>query len=246
MRRAYGPDPNQFGDLRLPDGTGPHPLVIVIHGGYWRARYDLSHMEPVAEALCRLGYASWNLEYRRVGHSGGTWPGILEDVLAGCAAVGEFASEYALDMQRVLALGFSAGGHLALCAAAHNSGWSGAISLAGVVDLQLAHDLQLSNGAVGELLGGDLSLLPEASPVHIAISVPQWLIHGTDDDTVPPEISERYATFKRALGEQVHLQLLPGASHFDLIDPQSPHWTAVVSAISCIAPMVRSNSSSVV
>src|SRR5437762_7123265 len=130
-RLAYGPDPNHFGDLRLPAGAGPHPVAIVLHGGFWRARYDLLHIGHLCAALTARGIATWSLEYRRVGQPGGGWPGTAQDVKAGAAMVAHLPD---IDSGHVVCVGHSAGGQLALWLAAERV-VQGAISLAGVVDL---------------------------------------------------------------------------------------------------------------
>ena len=113
-RIPYGTDPLQFGDLRLPGGKGPHPLAINIHGGYWRAAYDLEHNGHLCEALRKKGVATWSIEYRRIGNPGGAWPGTLEDVKTAASFIRGSGKKFPLDLQRVLAMGHSAGGQLAL------------------------------------------------------------------------------------------------------------------------------------
>src|SRR5688572_6954117 len=112
-RIAYGSDPLQFGHLFLPAVGGPHPVVVVIHGGFWRSLYDLEYMGPVCEALSRVGVAAWSLEYRRLGNPGGGWPGTFEDVASGTSHLQKIAQQHDLDLDRIIALGHSAGGHLA-------------------------------------------------------------------------------------------------------------------------------------
>jgi acetyl esterase/lipase len=222
---AYGPDPNQFGHLRLPEGAGPHPLVIVIHGGFWRARYDLSHMEPLAARLTEEGLATWSLEYRRTGQPGGGWPGTLDDVVAGAA----YRAQLPVDAARAVAIGYSAGGHLALALAARDTKLRGAISLAGAVDLALAWEMRLSEGVVGDFLGGLPEDFPEACPENLPISVPQRLIHGDRDESVPIAISRSY--LKRKSQEDVRLIELEGLGHSDLVDPSSAAWPVVREVI---------------
>src|SRR5579864_8847074 len=136
VRVAYGTDPNQFGDLRLPKGKGPFPVVINLHGGYWRAKYDLAHAGHLCAALTALGFVTWNVEYRRVGNDGGGWPGTLEDVVSAYRFLPQLAKRYPLDASKVLVMGHSAGGQLALCLAAHQSTISQTLALAGVLDLE--------------------------------------------------------------------------------------------------------------
>ena len=153
-RVAYGSDPNQFLDLRLPRTKGPHPLAINIHGGYWRTKYNLEHAGHLCAALAAKGIATANLEYRRVGNEDGAWPNTFADIRAAYRFLRQHAAKHSLDSQRIVVMGHSAGGQLALCLAAHESSVKQVISLAGVVDLQRAYQLHLSNDAVVEFLRG--------------------------------------------------------------------------------------------
>src|SRR5258705_5545299 len=116
-RLSYGSDPLQFGELQLPFGDGPHPAAIVIHGGFWRTKYDLEYIRPVCDALAKAGIASWNIEYRRIGNPGGGWPGTLDDVAAARDYFASITSQFNLNGNRAIAIVHSAGGHLALCLA---------------------------------------------------------------------------------------------------------------------------------
>src|ERR1700730_2647404 len=118
VRLAYGPEYLQFGDLYLPPHAGPHAVIPLIHGGYWRARYDLTLMHGLAEDLARRGYAAWNIEYRRVGDEGGGWPGTFLDVARAVDYIRVLAPQYRLDARRVVPVAHSAGGHLPFCLAA--------------------------------------------------------------------------------------------------------------------------------
>jgi acetyl esterase/lipase len=247
-RIPYGPDPSQFGDLRLPASPGPHPVVVYLHGGFWRAAFSLEHAGHVCAALTRHGLATWSLEYRRIGQPGGAWPGTFHDVAMGADFLGELAFSFPLDLGRVMAMGHSAGGHLALWLAARHripSGSSlyspqplplvGAVSLAGVCDLRRGSELRLSNGAVDELLGGTPQVVPDryatASPSELLpLGVRQVLVHGTADDRVPYEISQRYRDAATSSGDVVELVTLPDTGHFELIDPRSSVWPVVPRA----------------
>ena len=132
----YGDDEFQFGDLRLPKGAGPFATAMFIHGGFWRARYDLKHASFLCAALSQAGFVTWNLEYRRVGNQGGGWPGSFEDVTAGFQFLRQLAGKYPIDAKRILVLGHSAGGQLALALAAHHNSMRAVVSLAGVVNLR--------------------------------------------------------------------------------------------------------------
>jgi acetyl esterase/lipase len=235
----YGADPHQFGDFRLPKTSKtkrPLPVAMMIHGGFWRAKYDLVHAGHLCAALAKAGVATWNLEYRRVGNPGGGWPGTFEDVTSGFAFLRQASKQHNLDENKIMVLGHSAGGELALCLAAHQRSLRGALSLAGVVDLRRAWELRLSNDAVVEFLGGTPEKVPEhyheASPAEAAIAgVPQILIHGAKDDIVPVEMSRTYCGLKKKRGEDVRLIEIADAGHFELIDAQSTAWPSVQAAV---------------
>lgn len=230
-RIAYGSDENQFGELRLPNAAGPHPVVIFLHGGYWRARYDLTHTGHLCVALNRAGFATWSLEYRRLGQPGGGWPGTFDDVLAGALHLAKLT--HGLDHRRVSVAGHSAGGHLALWLAARKPlPLQGVAALAGVTDLRRGFELKLSNGVVRDLMAATPDEQParyrHASPIEmLPIAAPQRLVHGAADTVVPLELSERFARSSK----NAELIALPGAGHFDVIDPRSPVWPEVERAI---------------
>jgi acetyl esterase/lipase len=242
QRVAYGPDPNQFLEVRLPSGKGPFPALLNIHGGFWRAKYGLAHAGHLCETLRAAGVATFNAEYRRVGNDGGGWPGTFADIRSAYGYVRQEHSRFKLDGKRVAVMGHSAGGQLALCLAAHESSLGQAISLAGVVDLKTAFNLHLSNDAVVEFLGGKPTDVPEhyreADPTELRIPhARQWLLHGTDDDTVPPAFSREYAGQKKKLGERVELFEMAHVGHYDLIDPRSEAFKKVKGAVfSALAP----------
>lgn len=237
LRLTYGSDPNQFLDLRLPpSGKKPSPLVINIHGGFWRAKYNLEHAGHLCAALTAKGVASANLEYRRVGNEGGAWPGTFADVRAAYQFLVQKAPAHNLEARKIVVMGHSAGGQLALCLAAHEPAVTRVVSLAGVVDLRRTYELHLSNDAVVEFLRGTPAEVPdhyrEADPMQLSIpQAQQWLIHGQADDIVPPAFSRDYVAAKRKLSgkrkEEAHLLEIASADHFDLIDPQSTGWKQV-------------------
>src|SRR5579859_6305468 len=267
VRLAYGPEHLQFGELYVPRGDGPHPVIPLIHGGYWRARYDMTLMHGLAQDLARRGYAAWNIEYRRVGDRGGAWPGTFLDVARAVDYIRVLAPQYQLDAQRVVPVGHSAGGHLAfwLAARPHIPAHSplagssvaeregeqatplplvGTVSLAGVLDLETAWRLHLSNDAVVELMGKKWTDAPDryadASPAALLpLGVPQLLIHGTRDSNVPIEISRAYAVKAKALGDPVTYLELEGIDHFDVIDPHSTAWERTIEALMSIYNQVQ-------
>jgi acetyl esterase/lipase len=235
-RVKYGADPNQFLDVRLPSGKGPHGALLNIHGGYWRAKYDLGHAGHLCEALRTAGVATFNCEYRRVGNDGGGWPGTFADIRSAYRFVRQEYSRFHLDRQRLVVMGHSAGGQLALCLAGHESSLERVISLAGVVDLKKAFSLHLSNDAVVEFLGGEPAEVPEhyreADPMELRIPhARQWVLHGSEDDTVPVEIGRSYAAQKKRQGEHVELVEIAKAGHFELIDPGSEAFAKVKGAV---------------
>ena len=236
-RISYGTDDNQFGEIRLPKTKGPFPLVMNIHGGFWRAKYDLTHAGHLCAALTAKGLATWNVAYRRVGDPGGGWPGTFEDIRNAYRFVPQLVKQYNLDSTKILVMGHSAGGQLALCLAAHETSLKRVISLAGVVDLQQAWELHLSNNAVVDFLGGKPNEVREhyheADPMQLSVShsTTQWLIHGAGDDVVPSYFSRNYAQGKQKRGEDVHYLEISAAGHFDLIDPRSKAWPRVENTL---------------
>src|SRR5437667_5575746 len=147
-RISYGSDQFQFCDLRLPGNNGPHPVAIMIHGGFWRSIYGLEYLGHISAALTAAGIATWNIEYRRLGNPGGGWPGTFDDVANAAEHLRAIAGQFDLDLNRIISVGHSAGGHLAFWLASRKNILKAAISLAGVVDLRRAWELHLSNTVV--------------------------------------------------------------------------------------------------
>ena len=243
-RLTYGSEANQFLDLRLPsckeERKAAYPLVINIHGGFWRAKYDLEHAGHLCAALTAQGLATANLEYRRVGNEGGGWPGTFADIRSAYHFLLQNAVAHRFDTKRIVVMGHSSGGQLALCLAAHEPRVTRAVSLAGVVDLERAYQLHLSNDAVVEFLGGTPGEVPdhyrEADPSVLSISQSrQWLIHGSGDDIVAVAFSRDYVRAKQARAgkekEDAQLLEISGAGHFDVIDPRSHAWKQVEQTV---------------
>jgi acetyl esterase/lipase len=235
-RMAYGRNPLQFAELRLPEGAGPHPVAVVIHGGFWRSAYNLDHISHLCVALNQAGLATWSLEYRRIGDAGGAWPGTFDDVAAGADYLKTAAAKHPLDLTRVVAVGHSAGGQLALWLGSRNVGDAiklrGIVSLAGVADLRRAFDLKLSNTVVADLLGGSPDTVADrykaTSPAErLPLRAKQRLIHGTLDVNVPFEISKDYVAAAKSAGDDAVLIPLEGARHFELIDPRTKEFETV-------------------
>jgi acetyl esterase/lipase len=217
-RHSYGDDPSQFGEL-----SGEGPVAVLIHGGFWRDRYDRTLMHPLVDDLVARGWATWNIEYRRLGSGGGV-PETLDDV---SAAIDHLAELDGLDLSRVVTIGHSAGGHLAAWAATRENpgvAVTAVVSQAGVLDVRRAWELQLSDHVARDFLRDDIELAKVASPIErLPLGVPALLVHGGRDDIVPLEISERFA---RASGATLVVE--PDEDHFGHLDPQSPMWQAVV------------------
>ena len=226
-RMAYGDDPSQFGVLHLPEGA-PRGVAVVIHGGFWKAAYDLSLGTPLAASLAARGWAAWNLEYRRVGNGGGV-PATLDDVHVGIDKLAELD----LDLSTVVAIGHSAGGHLSTWAAGRgmHDQWNptvkvtAVVSQAGVLDLRRGDADNLGSGAVRQFLGHRPDAGDDAvDPVQqLPLDVPVWCVHGTDDDVVPLSHSTDYVEAARQAGGEAHLVEVPG-DHFVVIDAGSPAW----------------------
>ena len=216
QRHNYGDDPSQYGVL-----YGEGPVAVLIHGGFWRDRYDLTLMDALAEDLASRGWTAWNIEYRRLGSGGGV-PSTLEDVSNAI----DFLTTLDVDLSRVVTIGHSAGGHLAAWAATRENplvAVTQVVSQAGVLDLRRAAELRLSNDVVREFLGDHPSRL--ASPIErLPLGVPALLTHGGLDDTVPVEISQRFAQASGAT-----LLVEPDEDHFGHIDPDNPLWKAVLA-----------------
>ena len=246
-RIAYGAGPSQFGELWLPAGSAPLPVAILIHGGCWQSSYGLDLMDPMAEDLYRQGVAVWNIEYRRLGESGGGYPGTFLDVGQAIDALRTLPQRPRLDLRRLVAIGHSAGGHLALWAAArHRLPKDSPLAVAGpqrigaVVTLAGINDLA-RYAAAGPACGGASTIdaltgargrpsgtaLADTSPAgFLPIGVKQIIASGTADGIVPARFGHDYATLSTAAGDRVELADLPG-DHFSLIDPGSAAWATL-------------------
>ncbi|TKK91568.1 alpha/beta hydrolase [Herbidospora galbida] len=234
-RVAYGPGDEQWGDLRLPphhDG-GPLPVAVLIHGGYWRSIWAADLMDALAVDLAERGYAAWNLEYRRPDRHG--WQATVADVAAG---LDRLTGLDFLDLDRVVVFGHSAGGQLALRAAADQARIALAVSLAGVVDLTEGERRRVGTGAVAHALGGPSADLPEvyaaADPMsRLPLGVRQLIVVGADDDLDLLDFNRRYAAGARAAGDDVTYLERPG-DHFAVIDPASEIWVSTMTEVDAL------------
>lgn len=253
-RVHYGDAPSQFADLWLPSGSGPHPVLILMHGGCWRADLPgLELMAYAAEDLRQHGIAVWNVEYRRLGEAGGGYPGTFEDIANAVDWLRKLANAKRLDIRSVIAVGHSAGGHLALWAAArrrlpkssplyrdHPLPIKAAVSLAGIGDLSKYRAFgppACGGPRVIDLLDGTASRGPwdvfkDTSPAEmLPIGVPQAIISGALDPIVPAAFGRAYAAQATAAGDPVQEITISDAGHFELIDPQSSSFEKIRSII---------------
>lgn len=244
-RVTYGDDPSQYAELFLPDGE-PRGVVVVIHGGFWRAEFSADLGQPLAASLAQEGWAAWNLEYRRVGDGeggGGGAPETFDDVAAGIDALAGVDLGADLASLPVVTLGHSAGGHLAAWAAARGRyDWpeevsvTHVISQAGVLDLQASEEAGLGGGAARMLLGRQPTVADERfDPAQqLPLDVPVWCVHGTDDDIVPISQSTSYVERAVAAGATAELVEVEG-DHFVVIDTGSDAWTRTLEILDTIA-----------
>jgi acetyl esterase/lipase len=235
-RITYGDDPSQWVDLHVPAGES-RGLVVVIHGGFWKAQYGAEYGAPLAVDLVGRGWTAANVEYRRVGNGGG-FPETLDDIHAAIGAVAADADG------PVITLGHSAGGHLATWAAARGrfDRWAGGpalthvVSQAGVVDLRSAVADHLGSDAAIAFLGdASATTYDQADPLtQVPLDVPMWAVHATDDDTVPFAQATTYVDAATAAGADATLVEVTGG-HFGVIDPSSDAWAACVKVLDSIA-----------
>lgn len=234
-RLTHGDDPSQWADLRRPGGTS-RGVVVIIHGGFWKAEYDASLGEPLAADLTARGWTTLNVEYRRVGNGGG-FPHTFDDVHAAIEAL----AGTDVDTTTVVTLGHSAGGHLATWAAARGrfGRWpttvavTHVVSQAGVVDLTTAYDQDLGDCAVEALMGSapDSRDYELADPMrHVPLDVPAWMVHAADDPVVPISQSRDYVAAAREAGAAAELVEVEGG-HFGVIEVGSPAWTDIVAVL---------------
>ncbi len=239
---AYGDEPLQFGELRLPDGDGPFPVVVFLHGGCWLSEYDIAHSRKLADAFPKNGIAVWSLEYRRIGDPGGAWPGTFDDVEAGIVHLSELVETYSLDPDRVIVAGHSAGGHLALWVAQRIEELSpegvirprGVLGLAPAPDLEYLHEQGTCGGAATLLMGGSPEDYPERYAYgsvsnRIPQSTPQIAVVGRYDEMWRP-VGVRYAEAAAQQCAPISVIDAPESGHFEMIDPDSTTWPLVLGA----------------
>ena len=252
-RIPYGTDSSQYGELRVPDGTGPHPLVILIHGGCFKAAYGKApYFGAMADALKADGIATWNIEYRRLGQPGSGWPGTYLDVGRAVDYVRAIAGEHHLDLGRVAIVGHSAGGHLATWAAARPRLTKasdlyvanpltvrGVMDLAGPVDMTAnisGYETLCADPVITSLMGGTPAEVPDhyahASAIAmLPLGIPQVLVLGSHEEFVPLSAVDAYVNAATAAGDRVKRVLIVGAGHFEIASPLSFTWPQIKVAI---------------
>ncbi len=253
IRIFYGDEPSQFADLRLPKATGPYPVAIIIHGGCWVSSFaDLQNTSALADAIRDIGFATWNIEYRREDNIGGGWPGTFNDIGNATDFLRNISSKYLLDLNRVIVIGHSAGGQLALWLAGRNKlpptsslykkdplVLQTVIALGGVPDLKMfrKHGEKICNGdVVGKLLGNNEELIEkhyaDASPINLLpITTRQILIYGADDQVVPFTFGKQYTQKAKRLGSPAKLIQIKHGAHHEYNVPNSVTWPIILSVI---------------
>lgn len=252
-RIAYGAAPDQYAELRVPPSSGPHPVVVLIHGGCWQATYaTLRGMAPLADALKADGIATWNIEYRRRPEPGSGWPGTYLDVGSAVDHLRSVAPAHRLDLRHVVVLGHSAGGHLAMWVASRARLPAGSplyasdpLPIEGVVNLAGPSDMEAFLQAeaaacrapvVVDMLGGKPSEVPErymqtSAARMLPLGVRQILVWGQRDERAPVRLGNDYTQAAIAAGDPVRIEILPTLGHFEIADPKSPAWPVVREAV---------------
>jgi acetyl esterase/lipase len=228
----YGDHPSQLCEVFAPQGGGPYPVAVLIHGGFWRQRYACDQQWELARDLVQRGWAAWNIEYRRLGGGGG-WPATFEDASAAIDALADAGDRF--DLRRVVGIGHSAGGQLAVWAAAREDArvrLTAAVSQAGALDLDELWRRRTSDSVVHALLEGAPDEVPDryeqTSPARrLPTGVPLLLVHGARDDSVPLVISRDFAAAAVAAGDECELAVIDDEGHFEHLEPASRCWRAV-------------------
>jgi acetyl esterase/lipase len=250
---TYGPDPLQYAQLWLPDGPGPYPVVVLIHGGCWTTSIaDLTYLNYAAEDLRQRGLAVWSVEYRGVDKPGGGYPGTFQDVSAALQRLVQEAPVANLSLKHLVVAGHSAGGHLALWAAGqhkisatsplhtdHPVPIAAVVDIAGIPNLKTDTHTACGADVIRQLTGAPTPTRPDVyadtSPAHLLpLGVRQVVIHGLEDDTVAPAIGEAYAAAASAAGDSVLVVLTPG-DHVDEVAPGQAAWAEVADTIVALA-----------
>ena len=239
---SYGTDPLQFGELRLPKGDGPHPVMMLIHGSCWLADYDIAHIRKLAHAFTQEGFATWTVEYRRVGNEGGGWPGTYDDIAGAGDYLVTLAKSHPLDLTRTITAGHSAGGHLALWYANRPERFKkaetvtpvGVLALAPAADLAYLHEKKVCGHVIDKLMGGSPAEHPDrykqgSGIDRLPVMTAQHIILGKYDTSWTP-VGRRYVKQAKAMNAPIEVHEALESGHFDMIDPDSTTWPMVLAA----------------
>ena len=249
---AYGPAPSQYAELFLPQGSGPFPVAVLVHGGCWTSKFGgITQLRNMAGALAARGIAVWNVEYRRSDEAGGGYPGTYQDMHAALELLTKQAPARKLDLKRMVAVGHSAGGQLVQWMAgrakipassplyrANPLPVPNVVSLGGLADLR--KEAALIKSSCGrdtvELAGTPSRERPDVFvDTNAAELAPNgsrtWLVTGELDTISPPRVAHDYAARVRKLGDAAEVVILPGASHYDEVAATSPAWPQVLGVI---------------
>lgn len=236
----YGEDNLQFGELRLPAGQGPHPVMALIHGGCWLSEFTIAHIRKLAAAFTAAGIATWTMEYRRVGDPGGGWTGTFDDIANGFDHLVTLARQHDLDLNRVITAGHSAGGQLAIWLANRPAEWiaklkpTAVLALAPAADLVFLHQHGECCDAVHQLMGGSPEQYPQryelgSGTARLPLDIPQYIVLGAHDANWTP-VGRRYIESARRQGNDPQVINAGESGHFEMIDPDSTTWPLVLQA----------------
>lgn len=254
-RYAYGRNAQQFGELTLPATTPPHPVIILIHGGGYREMYNLRPLGSAVAALADAGFAVWNIEYRRFGN-GGDFPQMFLDVGAAADHLKQLAGAHDLDLSRVISMGHSAGGHLALWLAGRHRIESASpifarepvaihavLALAPLADVSAGSESELSSDALLAVMGGRAAAAPQAyrdgSPSElIPLGAPQVIIVGSEDKAMLAN-AKQYSVAATQAGDEVDLQIIAGVGHFEIVAVETAAWEGVCQSLLLLARQIE-------
>lgn len=232
---SYGPGGHQVGDLRVPESSGPHPVAVLLHGGFWRATHGRDLLDAAAVDLARRGWATWNIDFAGLG-AGGGWRETSADVVAAIESLGLFGAAHGLDLGRIVLVGHGSGGQLAMCASKQAQTVAAAVGLAPISDLEQAYEAGIGDGAVAEYVRSAPAASPDryeaVSPIRLLpLGVPLLIVHGDADDRIPAAMSRSFAGRAADEGDTVVYHELEDVGHRELVDPDTSAWSQVAEEL---------------